>query len=237
MHRFTLSALLLVACGDPADTGRHAVEDAATDASSDSDTDTDADADDTTTTTAETGTNTADPLGPVTVRIENRTGGAVYLEGSQNRECDPPYYRLQGDDGLVVDRPPFLACTCDDCGAVGCQGLADTGPGYAVLDADATAEIAWDGMRHVPGETCQGGCWDPRPTPSGAYTVSVAFTRAEPGCLGDLPLASELSPPPGASALWVCMETSTPRCMEDAGVFVETAAAEVTGPVVTVVLQ
>jgi hypothetical protein len=87
----------------------------------------------------------------VTFELANTGIGAINLDGSYNRDCNPPYLTIRdAESGMsIYDRPTFLTCRCDNCAASACTGLADSGPAFAELPPGGSLRVVWDGMNYA----------------------------------------------------------------------------------------
>jgi hypothetical protein len=161
------------------------------------------------------------------VELVNASDTAVYIDGSWNRDCDPPYYELSQDGAPVFDRPTYLSCRCDRCESVACQGLGDAGPAVLVIAPRGSARIRWPRTIYRPGgEGCERGCLESLPAPAGDYRITVRYTREPPACPGGtMPFPADLPPPEGETELLTC-DHSTLRCFVMTGLFDRSAAAD-----------
>ncbi|MCY0987236.1 hypothetical protein OV203_08885 [Nannocystis sp. ILAH1] len=149
---------------------------------------------------------TADVGPPVTITLENQSGGPVWLASAvETWGCDPlPAIELVDADGLSLE---FLGshCTPWDCDTL--MKLTDCTPScnncgvadIVRMEAGASATVKWPGNRLTAldmtaecasGLMCQRGCKRVDQAAAGIYTISVAAYRACEGecvCLGSHP--------------------------------------------------
>jgi hypothetical protein len=155
----------------------------------------------------------------LTVEIVNTLAVPVHLDGTFNRDCDPPYYTLSLDasGAPLLDRPTFLSCRCDRCDSSGCMGLADAGVSFLTIAPGGTVRIPWDHRLFAPAAGCERGCFAASPAAPGSYRIRVEYRAGEMACPVGEPSRSELSPPPGDGELFTC-PFSAVRCIRGAGV-------------------
>lgn len=151
---------------------------------------------------------------PMVVELVNTGGDNVYLDGSYNYDCGPPYYKLTDEEGNeVVDRPPYLSCLCTDCTTSGCVGLADSGPAFLEIPPGGSVRVNWPGLRHAAADGCERGCLAGTPAGDGPFTLTVPYRRSSLVCPGgDVPVVADVSPPAGDGRLLVCAMSPFARC-------------------------
>lgn len=155
----------------------------------------------------------------LTVEIVNTLAEPVHLDGTFNRDCDPPYYTLslEASGAPLLDRPTFLSCRCDRCDSSGCMGLADAGVSFLTIPPGGSVRVPWDHRLFTPADGCARGCLAGNPAAAGSYRVRVEYRAGEMACPSGEPSRSELSPPPGDGELFTCPFTDV-RCIRGEGV-------------------
>lgn len=143
---------------------------------------------------------------PVTITLENQSGGPVWLASAvETWGCEPlPALEIVDDDGLSI---AFLGSHCSpwDCGSL--MKLTDCTPScnncgvpdIVRMEAGASTTVEWPGNRLTAldmtaecasGILCQRGCKRVDQAAAGTYTIAVTAYRACEGacvCLGSEP--------------------------------------------------